>query len=175
MPPRRAPPRRRWIRKGRNDGRHVIGLLLPPSTVAFEAFAAEPGQIRFRATRTYSGAPSNCPQQVHDRPVSRVPRASCPGPSRRADPVRHSWGASVASRHRRQHHRCQRRLSGGRRGPSSEVAGIGIDSEPNERVPNAVAAMVSLRQERSGLRRLASRHPGVHWEGLLHRAIPGDL
>jgi 4'-phosphopantetheinyl transferase EntD len=52
----------------------------------------------------------------------------------------------------------------------SDVASIGIDAEPHERLPEGVQEAVTGEQEREHLRRLADENPGVHWDRLLFSA-----
>ncbi|MFC4588509.1 4'-phosphopantetheinyl transferase family protein [Sphaerisporangium corydalis] len=55
-------------------------------------------------------------------------------------------------------------------GVSSKVTTIGIDAEPNEPLVHGVLDAVSLPEERESLRRLAARHPRVHWDRMLFSA-----
>src|SRR5690606_31729729 len=49
----------------------------------------------------------------------------------------------------------------------SAAAAIGIDAEPNGRLPDGVLSTISLPEERDLLRRLADRDPGVRWDRML--------
>ncbi|GIG93215.1 4'-phosphopantetheinyl transferase family protein [Plantactinospora endophytica] len=51
-----------------------------------------------------------------------------------------------------------------------DVAAIGIDAEPHDRLPDGVLDVVSRPAERTGLRDLGDTHPGVHWDRLLFSA-----
>ncbi|MEU8270038.1 4'-phosphopantetheinyl transferase superfamily protein [Sphaerisporangium sp. NPDC049002] len=55
-------------------------------------------------------------------------------------------------------------------GISSKVTTIGIDAEPNEALVPGVLDAISLPEERESLRKLAARHPRVHWDRLLFSA-----
>jgi 4'-phosphopantetheinyl transferase EntD len=55
-------------------------------------------------------------------------------------------------------------------GVTSKVTTIGIDSEPNEPLLQGVLDAISLPEERESLRKLAGRHPRVHWDRLLFSA-----
>ncbi|MBB6473735.1 4'-phosphopantetheinyl transferase family protein [Sphaerisporangium rubeum] len=55
-------------------------------------------------------------------------------------------------------------------GVASKVATIGIDAERNEPLVDGVLDAVSLPEERESLRRLAARHPRVHWDRVLWSA-----
>jgi 4'-phosphopantetheinyl transferase EntD len=55
-------------------------------------------------------------------------------------------------------------------GRSSELVTIGIDAEPNERLPDGVLADIALPEEMPALRELAAEHPDVHWDRLLFSA-----
>ncbi len=51
-----------------------------------------------------------------------------------------------------------------------ELAGVGIDAEPNEPLPEGVLAEVARAEERPGLAELARAEPAVHWDRLLFSA-----
>jgi 4'-phosphopantetheinyl transferase EntD len=48
-----------------------------------------------------------------------------------------------------------------------EVAGIGIDAEPNQRLPDGVEDMIVVPGEAPALRRLTAARPAIHWDRLL--------
>ncbi|HVR05972.1 MAG TPA: 4'-phosphopantetheinyl transferase superfamily protein [Solirubrobacteraceae bacterium] len=50
---------------------------------------------------------------------------------------------------------------------AEELAGLGIDAEPNGPLPAGVLADVACPQERAMLAELALREPAVHWDRLL--------
>ncbi|WP_314173806.1 4'-phosphopantetheinyl transferase family protein [Streptomyces winkii] len=52
----------------------------------------------------------------------------------------------------------------------ADVAGIGIDAEPDGPLPEGVLEAVSLPAERRALDALAARRPDVHWDRLLFSA-----
>jgi enterobactin synthetase component D / holo-[acyl-carrier protein] synthase len=52
----------------------------------------------------------------------------------------------------------------------AEVAGVGIDAEPNAGLTAGVFEAISLPEERAHLRRCADEAPGVSWERLLFSA-----
>jgi 4'-phosphopantetheinyl transferase EntD len=51
-----------------------------------------------------------------------------------------------------------------------DLAGVGIDAEPNASLPDGVEATVTLPGERAQLRALSQAAPGVHWGRLLFSA-----
>ena len=53
---------------------------------------------------------------------------------------------------------------------SGDLAGLGIDAEPHERLPPEVRHEVCLPEERAALRALDASRPEVHWDRLLFSA-----
>lgn len=53
---------------------------------------------------------------------------------------------------------------------AADLASVGIDAEPHDRLPGDVASAVFLPAERERLRRLAAEHPDVHWDRILFSA-----
>ncbi|MCD9876487.1 4'-phosphopantetheinyl transferase family protein [Streptomyces guryensis] len=53
---------------------------------------------------------------------------------------------------------------------ATDLASVGIDAEPHRPLPEGVLDAVSLPDETARLRRLAVRHPEVHWDRLLFSA-----
>jgi 4'-phosphopantetheinyl transferase EntD len=53
---------------------------------------------------------------------------------------------------------------------AADLASLGIDAEPHQPLPEGVLDAVALPTEVARLRRLAARHPGVHWDRLLFSA-----
>jgi 4'-phosphopantetheinyl transferase EntD len=53
---------------------------------------------------------------------------------------------------------------------ATEHAGVGIDAEPNEPLPEGVLGEIALAQERPMLAELARADPTVHWDRLLFSA-----
>jgi 4'-phosphopantetheinyl transferase EntD len=53
---------------------------------------------------------------------------------------------------------------------ADELASLGIDAEPHDRLPDGVLDAVALPTERTRLRDLARSHPLVHWDRLLFSA-----
>ncbi|NUQ97341.1 MAG: 4'-phosphopantetheinyl transferase superfamily protein, partial [Streptomyces sp.] len=53
---------------------------------------------------------------------------------------------------------------------ATDLASVGIDAEPHRPLPDGVLDAVSLPAEAARLRRLAVRHPEVHWDRLLFSA-----
>jgi 4'-phosphopantetheinyl transferase EntD len=51
--------------------------------------------------------------------------------------------------------------------PRAKVSGIGIDAEPNTRLPPGVLDAVSLPEERSSLRSRSAANPAISWGRLL--------
>lgn len=52
----------------------------------------------------------------------------------------------------------------------TDVAGIGIDAEPNRPLPPGVEELVTVAGERQALARLAADHPETHWDRVLFSA-----
>ncbi|MGW3493434.1 4'-phosphopantetheinyl transferase family protein [Streptomyces sp. NPDC001020] len=55
-------------------------------------------------------------------------------------------------------------------GRADELASLGIDAEPHDRLPDGVLDAVALPAEQARLRDLARSHPSVHWDRLLFSA-----
>ncbi|UXY23121.1 4'-phosphopantetheinyl transferase superfamily protein [Streptomyces cynarae] len=53
---------------------------------------------------------------------------------------------------------------------AGELASLGIDAEPHDRLPDGVLDAVALPTERTRLRGLARSRPSVHWDRLLFSA-----
>lgn len=53
---------------------------------------------------------------------------------------------------------------------SAQIAGIGIDAEPDGPLPEGVLDAVSLPEERAWVHRLRSTHPEIAWDRLLFSA-----
>ncbi|MFS8202752.1 4'-phosphopantetheinyl transferase family protein [Streptomyces sp. CWNU-52B] len=53
---------------------------------------------------------------------------------------------------------------------AGDLASLGIDAEPHQRLPDGVLAAVALPDEDRRLRALAGQHPGTHWDRLLFSA-----
>jgi 4'-phosphopantetheinyl transferase EntD len=51
-----------------------------------------------------------------------------------------------------------------------ELASLGIDAEPHDRLPDGVLDATALPAEQTRLRALARSHPSVHWDRLLFSA-----
>ncbi|MER6122437.1 4'-phosphopantetheinyl transferase superfamily protein [Streptomyces sp. NPDC001795] len=51
-----------------------------------------------------------------------------------------------------------------------ELASLGIDAEPHDRLPDGVLEAVALPTEQTRLRGLARSHPSFHWDRLLFSA-----
>ncbi|MFC3574053.1 4'-phosphopantetheinyl transferase [Streptomyces yaanensis] len=54
--------------------------------------------------------------------------------------------------------------------PAADVASLGIDAEPHDRLPDGVLDTVALPTEQTRLRELARSHPSIHWDRLLFSA-----
>jgi 4'-phosphopantetheinyl transferase EntD len=50
---------------------------------------------------------------------------------------------------------------------TSDILALGLDAEPNEKLPDGVPATIALTEERDELARLAAAEPGVCWDRLL--------
>jgi enterobactin synthetase component D / holo-[acyl-carrier protein] synthase len=51
-----------------------------------------------------------------------------------------------------------------------DVAGVGIDAEPNEPLPDGLLGEIARNEERAPLAELARVEPGIHWDRLLFSA-----
>jgi 4'-phosphopantetheinyl transferase EntD len=54
--------------------------------------------------------------------------------------------------------------------PSRRIRALGIDAEPDERLPDGVLDVVALPSERAHLHRLLNQDAAVHWDRLLFSA-----
>ncbi|MFD1660573.1 4'-phosphopantetheinyl transferase [Streptomyces caeni] len=53
---------------------------------------------------------------------------------------------------------------------AGDLASLGIDAEPHDRLPDGVLDTVALPAEQTRLRGLARSHPDIHWDRLLFSA-----
>jgi 4'-phosphopantetheinyl transferase EntD len=53
---------------------------------------------------------------------------------------------------------------------TGDVLSVGLDAEPNEKLPDGVLDVITSPAERDHLAKLAAEHPGVSWERLLFSA-----
>ncbi|MDC0771211.1 4'-phosphopantetheinyl transferase family protein [Streptomyces sp. HD] len=53
---------------------------------------------------------------------------------------------------------------------AADLASLGIDAEPHQKLPDGVLPAVALPAETDRLCRLAGDHPGIHWDRLLFSA-----
>ncbi|NUP20303.1 MAG: 4'-phosphopantetheinyl transferase superfamily protein [Streptomyces sp.] len=53
---------------------------------------------------------------------------------------------------------------------AADLASLGIDAEPHQKLPDGVLPAVALPAETDRLRRLAEERPGIHWDRLLFSA-----
>jgi len=145
----------------------VIEKLLPPAAVGVEAFADLPGEPAFpgeedliaRAVPSRRGefvTARRCAREALARlgesaaPIRSGPRREPLWPPGVVGSITHCAGYRAAAVAR-----------------TADLAGLGIDAEPNEPLPDGVLPAVSVAQERPHLAALAEQHPDVQWERLL--------
>lgn len=148
----------------------MIETLLPPAVVAVHAFSDIPGEA------PYPGEQDLVAKAVETRRREFVTARRCarealgklghaPGPIRsgpRREPV---WPAGVVG--------SITHCAGYRAAAVvsvTELAGLGIDAEPHEELPEGVGGTVTVGGEPELLRRLDRCEPTVHWGRLLFSA-----
>ncbi|MFG2057207.1 4'-phosphopantetheinyl transferase [Micromonospora sp. NPDC048930] len=148
----------------------MIETLLPPTVVAVHAFADLPGEA------PYPGEQDLVAKAVETRRREFVTARRCarealdklghpPGPIRsgpRREPV---WPAGVVGSIT---HCAGYRAAAVAR--VTDLAGLGIDAEPHDALPEGVRETVTVAGEPDLLRRLGRGHPTVHWDRLLFSA-----
>ncbi|PGH45754.1 4'-phosphopantetheinyl transferase [Micromonospora sp. WMMA1996] len=148
----------------------MIEALLPAGTVAVEAYADVPGEP------PYPGEEDLVARAVDGRRREFVTARRCardalaelgyapapirPGPRR--EPI---WPAGVVGSIT---HCAGYRAAAVAAGTS--LAGLGIDAEPHEPLPDGVAGAVTAAGEPEHLGGLRAAHPTVHWDRLLFSA-----
>ncbi|NES14883.1 MULTISPECIES: 4'-phosphopantetheinyl transferase [Micromonospora] len=148
----------------------MIETLLPPAVVSVHAFADIPGEA------PYPGEQDLVARAVETRRREFVTARRCarealgklghvPGPIRsgpRREPV---WPAGVVGSIT---HCAGYRAAAVARG--TDLAGLGIDAEPHEALPEGVGETVTVGGEPDLLRRLDREDPTRHWGRLLFSA-----
>jgi 4'-phosphopantetheinyl transferase EntD len=148
----------------------VIELLLPSGVVAVEAFADVPGEPVFPGeedlvARAVEGrrrefvTARRCAREALAK-LGFPPAAIRPGSKR--EPI---WPDGIAG--------AITHCKGYRAAavvPTTLLAGIGIDAEPNGPLPEGVEESVTVAGEPEMLARLAALGPGTHWDRLLFSA-----
>ena len=148
----------------------MIDRLLPASVVSVEAFADLPGEPPF------AGEEDLIANAVETRRREFITARRCarealgrlghpPAPIRPGDKREPVWPAGIAGSIT---HCAGYRAAAVAR--VTEVAGIGIDAEPNGPLPAGVEEMVTVAPERAMLAALAAADPGVYWDRLLFSA-----
>lgn len=168
---------RAWGRRRRSGtrpehlGGGMIEALLPARAVAVEAFTDVPDEPPFPGEEDLveKAVQGRRQEFVTARRCARSALAALgypasgpirPGPRR--EPL---WPAGVVGSIT--HCAGYRAAAVARR---DDVASIGIDAEPHDRLPQGVHRAVILEPERAHLRRLANEDPAVHWDQLLFSA-----
>ncbi|WBC09298.1 4'-phosphopantetheinyl transferase superfamily protein [Micromonospora sp. WMMA1947] len=148
----------------------MIGTLLPAGAMAVEAFADRPGETpypgeedlvaRAVATRRQEFVTARrCAREALAR-LGYAPAPIRPGPRR--EPV---WPAGVVG--------SITHCTGYRAAavaPAGALAGLGIDAEPHEPLPDGVAGVVTVAGEPERLAALRAADPATHWDRLLFSA-----
>ncbi len=148
----------------------MIETLLPPTVVAVHAFSDIPGEA------PYPGEQDLVAKAVETRRREFVTARRCarealgklghaPAPIRsgpRREPV---WPAGVVGSIT---HCAGYRAAAVAR--DTDLAGLGVDAEPHDVLPEGVREAVTVAGEPDLLRRLGHDHPTVHWDRLLFSA-----
>ncbi|MEU8071903.1 4'-phosphopantetheinyl transferase superfamily protein [Micromonospora sp. NPDC049151] len=148
----------------------MIEALLPAGALAVEAFTDVPGEAPYPGeedliARAVSGrrqefvTARRCAREALAR-LGYAPAPIRPGPRR--EPV---WPAGVVG--------SITHCSGYRAAavaPSGALAGLGIDAEPHEPLPDGVAGAVLTAGEPERLAALRAADPATHWDRLLFSA-----
>jgi 4'-phosphopantetheinyl transferase EntD len=145
----------------------MIEKILPPEVAVVETFSDDPGATllpgewaaiaRAVATRRMEFATARaCARAALARlgqppvPILRGPRGAPQWPAGVTGSITHCVGyraAAVAW--------------------TSDAVALGLDAEPNEALPGAVAEMIALEEERAQIAGLAASEPGICWDRLL--------
>ncbi|MFG1829438.1 4'-phosphopantetheinyl transferase family protein [Micromonospora chersina] len=148
----------------------MIETLLPPAAVHVEAFSDIPGEAPYpgeedllaravEARRREFVTARRCAREALAR-LGYAPAPIRPGPER--EPL---WPAGVVGSIT---HCAGYRAAAVAR--DTALAGLGIDAEPHEPLPDGVAEMVTTAGEPESLARLRADRPAVHWDRLLFSA-----
>jgi 4'-phosphopantetheinyl transferase EntD len=148
----------------------MLAGLLPSSVVAVEAFDDVPGEVPFpgeeglvaravASRRREFLTARRCARQALaglGHPATAIlagPRREPLWPAGVVGSITHCAGYRAAAVVRR-----------------TDLAGVGIDAEPNSRLPEGVAEQVAFAEEREHLAGLTAAHPVTHWDRLLFSA-----
>lgn len=148
----------------------MIGALLPAGALAVEAFADVPDETPYPGEgdlveRAVAGrrqefvTARRCAREALAR-LGYAPAPIRPGPRR--EPV---WPDGVVG--------SITHCAGYRAAavaPAGTLAGLGIDAEPHEPLPDGVAGVVTVAGEPERLAALRAADPGTHWDRLLFSA-----
>ncbi|HEX8631380.1 MAG TPA: 4'-phosphopantetheinyl transferase superfamily protein [Catenuloplanes sp.] len=148
----------------------MIESLLPPGVVPVEAFADVPGENPF------PGEEDLVARSVEGRRREFITARRCarealgrlgypPGPIRSGARREPRWPAGVVG--------SITHCAGYRAAavaPGTVVAGLGIDAEPHDPLPEGVLGAVTTVGEPELLARLAGADPSIHWDRLLFSA-----
>ncbi|MEU7796529.1 4'-phosphopantetheinyl transferase superfamily protein [Micromonospora sp. BL1] len=148
----------------------MIGALLPAGALAVEAFADVPDEAPYpgeedlvaravAARRQEFVTARRCAREALAR-LGYAPAPIRPGPRR--EPV---WPAGVVG--------SITHCTGYRAAavaPAGALAGLGIDAEPHEPLPDGVAGVVLTAGEPERLAALRAADPATHWDRLLFSA-----
>ncbi|MEU4477544.1 4'-phosphopantetheinyl transferase superfamily protein [Micromonospora sp. NPDC023966] len=148
----------------------MIEALLPPAAVPVEAFSDIPGEAPYpgeedllaravEARRREFVTARRCAREALAR-LGYAPAPIRPGPRR--EPL---WPAGVVGSIT---HCAGYRAAAVAR--DTALAGLGIDAEPHEPLPDGVTKVVTTAGEPESLARLRAAHPAVHWDRLLFSA-----
>jgi 4'-phosphopantetheinyl transferase EntD len=128
------------------------GAMLYPEEEALVARAVEKRRREFTTVRTCARAAME-KLGVPPQPVLRGPFGAPRWPSGLIGSMTHCVGYGAAALAR-----------------IGDLASIGIDAEPHEKLPDDDLGAVILATEADRLARLAAEHPSVHWERVLFSA-----
>ncbi|GAA3348296.1 4'-phosphopantetheinyl transferase [Amorphoplanes nipponensis] len=148
----------------------MIDRLLPPAVVPVEAFADRPGEPVFPGEQDLIGdavegrrrefvTGRRCAREALGRlghppaPIRRGPRREPCWPAGVIGSITHCAGYRAAAVAR-----------------ATDLAGLGIDAEPHEPLPDGVRAMVTAPGDAELLDELARRDASTHWDRLLFSA-----
>ncbi|MGY0003196.1 4'-phosphopantetheinyl transferase family protein [Micromonospora sp. I033] len=148
----------------------MIEALLPPAAVPVEAFSDIPGEPPYpgeedllaravEVRRREFVTARRCAREALAR-LGYAPAPIRPGPKREP-----RWPAGVVGSIT---HCAGYRAAAVAR--DTALAGLGIDAEPHEPLPDGVTEVVTRAGEREALARLRAAHPAVHWDRLLFSA-----
>jgi 4'-phosphopantetheinyl transferase EntD len=148
----------------------VIAEILPPSVIAEESFGDLPGTVLFEEEEAVI-AKAVAKRRLEFTTARACARAALARLGLPAVPIlpgaggAPQWPAGVVGSitHCAGYRACAVARS-------SDVLAIGLDAEPNDKLPGRVLNVVSLAPERARIAELTAAEPGVCWDRLLFSA-----